>query len=72
MPAKTLLAKIGSTLRAHPTVKPVALVADAIKDCTKRDDIVLDPFCGAPLELIKYSIALDLRAATISTCRRLM
>ena len=34
-------------LRAHPTVKPVALVADAIKDCTKRDDIVLDPFCGS-------------------------
>lgn len=34
-------------LRAHPTVKPVALVADAIKDCTKRGDIVLDPFCGS-------------------------
>jgi DNA modification methylase len=31
----------------HPTVKPLALVADAILDCTKRDDIVLDPFMGA-------------------------
>ena len=31
----------------HPTVKPVALVADAMKDCTKRGDIVLDTFCGS-------------------------
>src|SRR5581483_7986683 len=28
-------------LRAHPTVKPVELVSDAIKDCTRRSDIVL-------------------------------
>ncbi|MCX7310375.1 MAG: site-specific DNA-methyltransferase [Alphaproteobacteria bacterium] len=34
-------------LAAHPTVKPVALVADAIKDCTARGDIVLDLFCGS-------------------------
>jgi len=34
-------------LKCHPTVKPVALVADAIKDCTARDDIVLDTFCGS-------------------------
>jgi DNA modification methylase len=33
-------------LAAHPTVKPVALVADAMRDCTRRDDIVLDPFMG--------------------------
>jgi DNA modification methylase len=26
---------------------PVALVADAIKDCTRRGDIVLDTFCGS-------------------------
>ena len=31
----------------HPTVKPVALVVDAIKDCSKQGDIVLDPFCGS-------------------------
>ena len=30
-------------LSMHPTVKPVALVADAIKDCTKRRDLVLIP-----------------------------
>jgi DNA modification methylase len=34
-------------LSAHPTVKPVALVADAIKDCTRRGDVVLDSFCGS-------------------------
>jgi DNA modification methylase len=34
-------------LKCHPTVKPVALVADAIKDCTRRGDIVLDTFCGS-------------------------
>jgi DNA modification methylase len=34
-------------LKCHPTVKPVALVADAIKDCTARSDIVLDTFCGS-------------------------
>jgi DNA modification methylase len=34
-------------LSCHPTVKPVALVADAIKDCTARGDIVLDTFGGS-------------------------
>jgi DNA modification methylase len=34
-------------LRIHPTVKPIALVADAMRDCTKRGDIVLDLFCGS-------------------------
>jgi DNA modification methylase len=34
-------------LRSHPTPKPVALVADAIKDCTRRGDIVLDTFSGS-------------------------
>jgi DNA modification methylase len=39
-------------LRAHPTVKPVALVADAIKDCSKRGDFILDPFGGSGTTLI--------------------
>jgi DNA modification methylase len=34
-------------LALHPTVKPVALIADAIRDCTKRGNIVLDPFLGS-------------------------
>jgi len=36
----------------HPTVKPVALVADAIKDCSRRGALVLDPFCGSGTILI--------------------
>src|SRR6266566_3717863 len=34
-------------LAMHPTVKPIALVADAIKDCSRRGGLVLDPFCGS-------------------------
>ena len=34
-------------LAAHPTVKPVALIADAIRDCSKRGDVILDPFAGS-------------------------
>lgn len=36
----------------HPTVKPVAMVADAIRDCSKRGDIILDPFGGSGSTLI--------------------
>ena len=36
----------------HPTDKPVALVADAIRDCSKRGDIVLDGFGGSGSTLI--------------------
>lgn len=39
-------------LAMHPTVKPVALVADAIRDCSKRGDIVLDTFGGSGSTLI--------------------
>ena len=34
-------------LSVHPTVKPVALSSDAIRDCSRRADIVLDPFIGS-------------------------
>lgn len=34
-------------LTVHPTVKPVALVADAMRDCSRRGDIVFDPFMGS-------------------------
>jgi DNA modification methylase len=37
----------GNLLELHPTVKPVALVADAILDCSTRGDIVLDGFSGS-------------------------
>jgi DNA modification methylase len=39
-------------LKLHPTVKPVALVADAIKDVTKPGDVVLDTFLGSGTTLI--------------------
>jgi hypothetical protein len=39
-------------LEMHPTVKPVALVADAIKDCSRRGEIVLDGFGGSGSTLI--------------------
>ena len=39
-------------LAMHPTPKPVALVADAIRDCTARGDLVLDPFLGSGTTLI--------------------
>ena len=39
-------------LDSHPTVKPIALVADALLDVSKRGDIVLDPFGGSGSTLI--------------------
>jgi DNA modification methylase len=42
----------GDELEMHPTVKPVALIADAIRDCSKRGDIVLDAFGGSGTTLI--------------------
>lgn len=39
-------------LAMHPTVKPVALVMDAIKDASRRGDIVLDAFAGSGTTLI--------------------
>jgi DNA modification methylase len=42
----------GNLLALHPTVKPVALVADAMLDCTARGDIVLDGFLGSGTTVI--------------------
>jgi DNA modification methylase len=39
-------------LAMHPTVKPVALIADAIRDCSKRGEIILDSFGGSGSTLI--------------------
>jgi DNA modification methylase len=39
-------------LAAHPTVKPWIMVADAIRDCSRRGDIILDPFGGYGTTLI--------------------
>lgn len=39
-------------LAMHPTVKPVALIADAIRDCSRRGEVVLDVFGGSGSTLI--------------------
>src|ERR1700736_788415 len=57
----------GNLLALHPTVKPVAMVADAILDCSSRADIVLDAFLGSGTTVIAaertgrrcYGIELD-------------
>ncbi len=53
-------------LALHPTVKPVSLIADAIRDCSHRKGIVLDPFAGSGTILIaaertgRYARAMEL------------
>ena len=42
----------GNLLALHPTVKPVALVADALLDCSARGDLVLDTFLGSGTTLL--------------------
>ena len=48
----TLRSGRAEELAMHPTVKPVALVSDAIRDCSRRGEIVLDPFAGSGTSLI--------------------
>jgi len=42
----------GHLLAAHPTTKPIAMVADALLDISARGDIVLDSFLGSGTTLI--------------------
>lgn len=39
-------------LKDHPTPKPVAMIADIIRDVTKVNDAVLDPFLGGGASII--------------------
>ncbi|HEX7262533.1 MAG TPA: DNA methyltransferase, partial [Luteolibacter sp.] len=39
-------------LGLHPTIKPVALIEDALIDCSRRNDIALDVFLGSGSTLI--------------------
>jgi DNA modification methylase len=41
-----------ASLAGHPTPKPIALVSDAILDCSKRGGIVLDAFAGSGTTLL--------------------
>jgi DNA modification methylase len=68
-PGMNSFARRGRTrgLDLHPTVKPIAMVSDAILDVTQRSDIVLDPFCGSGTTILAaertgrrgYAIELD-------------
>lgn len=43
-------------LAMHPTVKPVELVADAIRDCSRRGEVILDIFGGSGTTLIASEV----------------
>jgi len=63
-------------LAAHPTVKPIALVADAIRDASNRNDIVLDPFAGSGTTILaaertgRHARAIEIDAAYADVCIR--
>lgn len=48
-------------LALHPTVKPAAMIADAIRDCSGRGEIVLDGFGGFGSTLIAAAPLRDVR-----------
>ena len=63
-------------LAMHPTVKPVALVADAIKDVSAPGNLVLDPFSGSGTVVIaaertgRKARALEIDAAFVDVAVR--
>jgi DNA modification methylase len=67
----------GNLLALHPTVKPVAMVADAILDCSARGEIVLDGFLGSGTTLmaagrvgrICYGVEIDPAYVDVAICR---
>jgi len=64
-------------LAMHPTVKPVEMVADAIRDCSRRGEIVLDAFSGSGTTIIAaeqtgrrgYAVELDPRYVDVAVRR---
>jgi DNA modification methylase len=62
-----------ASLAGHPTPKPLALVSDAVLDCSKRGGIILDAFAGSGTTLLAaektgrrgYGIELDLHYADL-------
>jgi DNA modification methylase len=66
----------GNLLALHPTVKPVAMVADAVLDCSVRGEIVLDAFLGSGTTVIaaertgRRCFALELDAGHVDTSVR--
>ncbi|WIG52217.1 MAG: DNA modification methylase [Afipia sp.] len=66
-----------AALAMHPTVKPTAMVADALLDCTARGDAVLDQFAGSgtiflaaeKVGRVGYGIELDPRYVDVAIRR---
>ena len=64
-------------LKLHPTVKPVALLVDALRDCSRRGDVVLDAFAGSGTTIVAaeqigrraYCLELDPAYADVSIRR---
>jgi DNA modification methylase len=56
-------------LKSHSSGKPVALIVDAMRDCTHRGDIVLDPFGGCGTTLLAAE-RLGRRAYTLELAPR--
>jgi DNA modification methylase len=60
-------------LALHPTVKPVAMIADAILDCSAPGDIVLDNFCGVGSTILaaervgRYCYAIEIDPVYVDT-----
>jgi DNA modification methylase len=64
-------------LADHPTVKPVALVADAIRDVTQPGEIVLDAFMGSGTTILgaerakrkAFGIEIEPKYVDVAICR---
>ena len=75
--ANTFSAERDKGLAMHPTVKPVRLVADAILDCSRRGDLVLDGFAGSGTTILAaertgrvgYGIEIDPRYVDVALRR---
>jgi DNA modification methylase len=66
----------GDLLKIHPTVKPIQMIADAILDVSKPNDIILDPFLGSGTALLaaervgRRCYAMELDPAYVDTAIR--
>lgn len=65
-------------LAAHPTVKPIPMVIDAILDCSDRNGIILDPFAGSGTTLLaaartgRFGYGIEIDPAYVDLCVRRM